>query len=49
MRNMPKKTFTAEQIISELREVEVLISHIVPMSCGRGNRLCGLQGHRGER
>jgi hypothetical protein len=26
MRNMPKKTFTAEQIISKLREAEVLIS-----------------------
>jgi hypothetical protein len=36
MRNMPKKTFTAEQIISKLREAEVLISHIVPVSFGRG-------------
>jgi hypothetical protein len=26
MKNMPKKTFTAEQIISKLREAEVLIS-----------------------
>ena len=36
MRNMPKKTFTAEQIISKLSEAEVLISHIVPMSIGSG-------------
>lgn len=31
---MPKKSFTTEQIISKLREVEVLINNIVPMSFG---------------
>ena len=36
MRNMPKKTYTAEQIISKLREAEVLISYIFPVSFGRG-------------
>ena len=32
---MPKKTFTTEQIISKLREAEVLLSHgqTVPAAC----------------
>jgi len=36
MRNMPKKTYTAEQITRKLREAEVLISLIFPVSFGRG-------------
>jgi hypothetical protein len=36
IRNMPKKTFTAGQIIRKLRKTEVLISHILQVSFGRG-------------
>ena len=32
---MPKKYYKAEEIINILRQVEILISHIVPMSFGK--------------
>ena len=33
---MPKKYYKAEEIINILRQIEILVSHIVPMSFGRG-------------
>ncbi len=32
---MPKKFYKAEEIINILRQVEVLVSHITPMSFGK--------------
>jgi len=36
---MPKKIFMAEEIINILRQIEILVSHIVPMSFGRDRLL----------
>lgn len=35
---MPKKTFTAEQIVAKLRQIEVLVSQgkTVPVACKEG-------------
>jgi hypothetical protein len=33
---MPRKAFSTEQIIKDLREAEVLVSHTVPVSFREG-------------
>ena len=39
---MPKKYYEAEEIINILRQIEILVSHIVPMSFGKDKqRRCG--------